>query len=165
MSEHIPDQMCRAVIRDGRVTITRRPFHLMAKINLAYTEALREAGTTVCDLELDGEQIGERELTVSFVPPGSETESAVDALLAWAAVAGCRRVWLPKQVVELQSELVPHPDDLEPCECPTCGVIPIDMASADDVARSRIRGLRPRICPVCSSRVPERRHVGAADGL
>ena len=161
MRDPFDNQTCRAVIRNGRVTITQRPMHLMARMTMAYTEALREAGTTMCDLELDDGGIGNRELTVSFIPSGSGTPEAIDTLLEWAAVAGCCRVWLPDRVVELDAGLVPHPDDLEAAECPVCGVIPFDHTSADDVAKSRTRGLRPRLCPVCSSRVPERRQVSA----
>ena len=165
MREPFDTQTSRAVIRNGRVTITQRPLSLMGRMTIAYAAALREAGTTMCDLELDFSPSGEKELSIRFLPEGSQTEEAVETILEWAELTGCGRVWLPDRLVELDCDLVPHPDDLEVAECPTCGVIPLEHLSMDDVARSRIRGLRPRICPVCSSRVPERRNADKQEAV
>lgn len=150
-------QVSRAIIRKGRLTITPRPFRLMAGNTHAYADALRQAGTVMCDMELDGYEEGERELTVRFVPAGTETPEALEAIRQWAILAGCRRIWLSDEVVDLSDGLVPHPDDLQASECPTCGVVPVEHTTIDDIARARIRGLRPRVCPVCATRVPERR--------
>jgi len=150
-------QVSRAVVRNGKLTITPRPFRLMASSAHTYADALRDAGTVVCDLELDGYEEGERELTVRFVPLGSETPEALDAIRQWAVLAGCRRIWLTDEVIDLSNGLVPHPDDLKASECPTCGVVPVEHTTVDDIARARTRGLRPRVCPVCATRVPERR--------
>jgi len=150
-------QISRAVIRNGRLTITPRPMRLMATSTHAYADALREAGTVMCDLELDGYEEGERELTVRFVPAGSQTPDSLEAIREWAIMAGCRRIWLSDEVIDLTDGLLPHPDDLHASECPTCGVVPVEHTTIDDIARARTRGLRPRVCPVCATRVPERR--------
>lgn len=144
----------RAIIRNGRLTLTHRPMFLQAKRTLNYARALQEAGTTICDLEIErGDMTSE--LIVRFVPAGSESEEAVETLLAWAELGGFERVWLPDRIIELGSTLVPDPATLEAIACPTCGIEDTDFLTEDAIAMLRRRGHIPRLCPVCGEHKPE----------
>lgn len=153
-------QLSQVIFRNGRLTITPRPFPMRARPAGAYADALRNAGSVMAELALEDSETG-RELTVRFAPPESQTEEAVDALMEWALLAGCSRVWLPDRVVDLDGRLIPPPDELESAECPTCGIVAAEHTTVDDLARSRQRGLRSRTCPVCMTRLPERRSTAA----
>jgi hypothetical protein len=144
----------RAIIRNGRLTLTHRPMFLQARRTLTYARALQEAGTTICDLEIERSDHSS-ELIVRFVPAGSESDEAVETLLSWAELAGFGRVWLPDRIVELGSTLVPDPDTLEAVACPTCGIEDGDFLTADALAMLRRRGHIPRLCPVCGEHKPE----------
>ena len=149
-------KQARAIIREGRITITRRPLLLQRERARSYSEALREAGTLICDLELSPEPAGERELTV-FRPIGGELDAlATDALIEWGAMVGCRRIWLPDRLIEIDDTLVPGIDEIEVEPCPTCGVAPDIDDIADIIASRRRRGHSSDICPVCMSHRPER---------
>jgi hypothetical protein len=145
----------RAVIRHGRITILKRPFILMAQQARAYSDAVRKAGTTICEVEAGITSAGERELTVEPVAGCELDGQALDTLLGWAAVIGCTRVWLPDRVIDLDDSLLPAPEDVESSPCPTCGVSAHVDRVADELASLRRRGHRPRICPVCMSDSPE----------
>ena len=149
------ERQARAIIRDQRLTLTRPPMFLQARRTLSYSSALRDAGTTLCDLEMHRSELTS-ELLVRFVPEGSESDSAVETLLSWAELAGFDRVWLPDRIVELDCSLVPDPSDLEQIPCPTCGVEATELTAADEIATMRRRGHQPRFCPVCGARTPER---------
>lgn len=122
----------------------------------SYSEALRDAGTLICDLELSPDPAGERELTV-FPPIGGDLDGiAIEALIEWASMVGCRRIWLPDRLVEIDDTLVPGMDEIEVEPCPTCGVSPNLDDVADIIASRRRRGHSSDICPVCMSYRPER---------
>lgn len=155
-SDRDDPQLARAVIRDGRITITRRPMFLQRERTRSYSEALRNAGTVVCDIELSPAPAGERELTV-FPPIGDDLDrSSIEALTEWAAMIGCCRVWLPDSLIEIDDTLVPDLDDISVEPCTTCGVTPDPRDIADAIASRRRRGHSSDMCPVCSNYRPER---------
>lgn len=144
----------RAIIRNGRLTLTHRPMFLQARRTLTYARALEAAGTVICDLEIERGATGS-DLIVRFVPEGSENDDATETLLAWAELAGFGRVWLPDRLIELNDTLVPDPRTLEAIACPTCGIEDSDFLTADALAMLRRRGHLPRLCPVCGEHKPE----------
>ena len=147
----------RVVIRDGRLTLTRRP-HYLAQVRVnSYRGALREAGTVICDIEVGDDPSGERELTVarSF---GSELAGRAETvLLEWAALIGCRRVWLPDRLVDLGERLVPAVTEIEAEPCPTCGVTADEAALIEELVTLRSRGpVGCSTCPACLGSRPQR---------
>ena len=146
----------RVVIRDGRLTLTNRPVFLARARAAAYRNALREAGTTVCDVELSADPAGERELTVSDSIGAELNEEAASTLLEWAALIGCHRVWLPDTVIELDGTLLPELEDFEPEPCPTCGVPPEPATLVEELATMRRRGPTAARCPACMTATPQR---------
>lgn len=150
----------RAVIRDGRLTVTRRPPFGAGRSALPYSSALREAGTVICDVTLDFDEHC-REISVRFVPEGTGTPDAVEALCEWARLIGCGRVWLPEEIIEMEETLAPDPRELPPVSCPTCGIVHGEASAAEEIASLRRRNrLLPRYCPVCGCPLPERVMVG-----
>jgi len=149
-------QEARAIIRDGRITLTRRPLFLGRERTKSAADELRTAGTVICDVEITPGAIGERELSVSQ-PIGSDfDDQAIEALAEWAAMLGCCRIWLPDSLIEISDDLLPDPADLEADPCPTCGVAPDRETAADLIASRRRRGQSWTRCPVCMNSVPER---------
>lgn len=147
----------RVIIRDGRLTLAGRPqFLAQVRIN-SYRDALREAGTVVCDIDLDDGAAGERELTVTRSYGSELDDRAVEVLVEWAILVGCRRVWLPESVIDLGDRLVPAIEDIASEPCPTCGVRADDATLVEELAALRRRGpIGGSTCPACLSDRPQR---------
>jgi hypothetical protein len=92
------------------------------------------------------------ELLVIFVLRDSATEWARDALLAWAAVVGYRRVWLDDRVVDLTAD--PAVVGRARVRCPTCGARWEDERPEFwDLVRDS--GWFPPSCLACGGSLPE----------
>jgi hypothetical protein len=137
---------CRATIRDGRVTLN------------AWTPGLRGRGpepsgfrsitAALCDLQMldDGELMVLPVRRIPWSRPAEET------LLAWAAIAGYRRVWLPDRVVEFDD--APAPIGHATVDCPTCGARweDAELSFWENVRR---HGWFPGTCLACGGSLPE----------
>jgi hypothetical protein len=146
----------RVVIREGRLTLTNRPVFLARSRAASYRNALREAGTVVCDIELSADPAGERELTVSDSIGAELGDEPASVLIEWATLIGCRRVWLPDTVIELDDTLLPDPGNFEPEPCQTCGVPPETATLLEELATMRRRGPTAVSCPACMTEMPQR---------
>lgn len=154
----------RVVIRNGRLTLTRRPHYLMQVRMDRYRGALRDAGTVVCDVELNDSPSGERELTVTRSFGSELDDAATDVLIEWAALIGCRRVWLADRLVDLGDLLIPAVEDIATEPCPTCGVTVDEATLMDELLTLRRRGpVASSTCPACLSARPQRLARTAAD--
>jgi hypothetical protein len=112
-------------------------------------EARARAGVAIADLTVilddDGAAV---ELIVDFRCHG--TPAHRDALCAWAARIGYRRVWLDGEVVELE----PAPGGMAQTRCTGCRARLVDAdASFWDFVRHH--GAFPTACVLCGSDLPQ----------
>jgi hypothetical protein len=96
--------------------------------------------------------IDDEELLVVFVPRDSGSDWARDAVVAWAARVGWRRVWLDDRVVDLAE--APAVAGRARVRCPTCGMRWEDERPEfwDNV---RDDGWFPPSCLACGGSLPE----------
>jgi hypothetical protein len=144
---------CRAAIRGGQIMLNRWSRSLLS--GGPERVGMRTIDVALADLRLLGD-----ELVVIPVPRAPWTAEADTTLLAWAAVVGYRRVWLPGRVVDLGDELAPLAR--ASVRCPTCG------ASWEDetvVFWERVRrdGWFPGLCLACGGSLPEWRCHALSD--
>jgi hypothetical protein len=136
---------CRAAIRGEQITLNRWSRGLLS--GGPERVGMRTIDVALADLRALGD-----ELVVSPVPRAPWTEEAETTLLAWAAVVGYRRVWLPLRVVDLDGALAPLARAA--VRCPTCGATWED----DTVVfweRVRRDGGFPGNCLACGGSLPE----------
>jgi hypothetical protein len=136
---------CRVAIRDGQITLNRWSRSLLS--GGPERAGMRTIDAALADLRLLGDELVVT--PVARAPWGADAEAV---LLAWAAVVGHRRVWLPGGVVDLSGELAPLAR--AGVRCPTCG------ASWEDdtvVFWERVRrdGWFPGRCLACGGSLPE----------
>jgi hypothetical protein len=136
---------CRAAIRGEQIILNRWSRSLLS--GGPERAGMRTIDVALADLRLLGD-----ELIVTPVPRAPWIADAEATLLAWSAVVGYRRVWLPERVVDLGGELAPLAR--ASVRCPTCG------ASWEDetvVFWERVRrdGWFPGLCLACGGSLPE----------
>jgi hypothetical protein len=136
---------CRVAIRDGQITLNRWRRSLLSG-------GPRRAGTRTIDAALADLRLLGDELVVSPVAHARWTDDAESALVAWAAVVGYRRVWLPDRLVELDGELARV--TRARVRCPTCGATWEDE-SVTFWERVRSSGGFPGVCLACGATLPE----------
>lgn len=112
-------------------------------------EARARAGVAIADLTVirDEEEVAV-ELIVDF--RGRAERMHRDALCAWAARVGYRRVWFDGEVVELE----PEPGGEAHTRCTGCRARLVD-ADASFWAFVRHRGAFPTACVLCGSDLPQ----------
>jgi hypothetical protein len=147
------DPICRAAIREGRVTLNAWTPGLIRGGPAG--AALASVDAALADLRVPED----RELVVTPVARVPWPATAEGALLAWARRVGYRRVWLPGRVVELAGELATT--GVAAVDCPTCGAHWEDGAIAfwEGV---RANGWFPATCLACGGSLPEWAPVGSA---
>src|SRR5687767_9897928 len=109
---------CRATIVDGTVTLNPwTPYLVRGGPGAMALEGLAAHGVVLLDLFAEGEP-GDEELTARYVCRSPRSAEAEEALTAWAALVGYRRIWLPDRVLDLD----PAACDvgLAEARCPTC---------------------------------------------
>jgi hypothetical protein len=155
---HLPQPWCRATIADGTITLNPwTPYLIRSGPQAMVLERLD--GVVLADLFTEGEP-GEEELTVRYVCRSPRSGQAEDALIAWAATVGYRRIWLPTRVMDL---------DPAACElgvaatrCPTCHLEWRDE-TADFWGGVRAAGAFPGYCLACGGSLPEWRVVAGSE--
>lgn len=109
------------------------------------------AGVAIADVTLTRSAGGELESIVRFLTHGDQA-NVEDTLIAWARLAGHRRIWLEDRVVETGVEL------------PEAGVLGVTCATC--AARweehhhefhtfVRSQGIFPSVCPLCGGVLPQ----------
>ena len=137
--------MCRVTIRDGTVTLNRwrpgmGPFGPVKAGYLSVTAALA-----------DLHRAGEGELVVVPVRAVPWCEEATEAMIAWAARTGYRRLWLPDRVANVEAIAEAGCASVT---CPSCGAVWEDEGP---VFWERVRrdGWFPGGCLACGGSLPE----------
>lgn len=142
----------RATIRRRRVTITTWGPWLATGGpvgNLLRQRA--EDGVALADLVTVHDDAGlARELIVDML--GGDTPEARGALLDWAATAGYGRVWLPDDLVEIESD--PRVGGIARTRCGNCGVR-FAEGQPDFWIGVRRSGIFPVMCPLCGGDLPQ----------
>jgi hypothetical protein len=140
-----PRPHCRATVRDGQVTLN--PWFPQLIRTGPRLSALDTVDAAVADLDvLPGD-----ELVVRPVPRVPWPDEAGEAIVAWAALVGFRRVWLPGDVVDV----TPATDlGRAAVDCPTCGAHWEDE-DLDFWEVVRDAGAFPGRCRVCGGSLPE----------
>jgi len=117
-------------------------------------QARGRAGIAIADLTTIRDEAGiATELIVAFRCGESPTHR--EALTAWAACVGYRRVWLDDQIVELE----PIPGGAAQTRCTGCRARIID-ADESFWEFVRLRGAFPTACVLCGSDLPQWTPVG-----
>jgi hypothetical protein len=144
MSVSIDAPICRAAVRDGRVTLNRWTPSL---VDGGPAQAgLRTVTAALADLRTwDGE------LIVTPVAPTPWTGESDEAVLRWAATVGYRRVWLPSRMVDLDGFAQ---FSAAAVDCPTCGARWEDQ-TVDFWENVRRNGWFPGFCLACGGSLPE----------
>ena len=137
--------MCRVTIRDGTVTLNRwrpgmGPFGPVKAGYLTVTAALA-----------DLHRAGEGELVVVPVRAVPWCEEATEAMIAWAARTGYRRLWLPDRVANVEAIAEAGRARVT---CPSCGAVWEDEGPVfwEGVRRD---GWFPGGCLACGGSLPE----------
>jgi hypothetical protein len=145
--------ICRATIRDGRITLNRWTSGLIRGGPAA--AGLRSVTAALADLRMPGDG----ELIVTPVARVAWTTGAEETLLAWARLVGYGRVWLPGRVADLEGDLA-HAG-VAAAECPTCGARWED-ATIGFWEGVRAAGWFPATCLACGGSLPEWSIAGGA---
>jgi hypothetical protein len=149
----VSQPICRATIRDGRVTLNRWTPRLFGPG--PEPAGFRTVTAALADLRVAGDDL--IVTPVAHAPWGADAE---EALLTWAPLAGYRRAWLPDRVVTFDA--LP-PLGRASVECPGCAARWEDASSAfwDRVLAD---GWFPGRCPACGGSLPEWSVITAAHG-
>ena len=152
--QHVADSTpwARAVVRDGRVTLTAWTHSLMSGGPVRALLQGLSTGVAIADLTSEPSDDGRDELVVRWIPAGRTSEQAAAALLRWAERVGYRRVWLPDAVVDF-SDALPTGGRVE-SRCATCGAC-WDDESPEFWTMVRKQGCFPGHCPICNGSLPE----------
>jgi hypothetical protein len=140
------EPICRAAIRDGRITLNRWTSRLIGGGPAAAGLGCVTAALADLRVPADGE------LIVTPVASVAWTAAAEEALLAWARLVGYRRVWLPGRVADLAGDLAQA--GVAGVDCPTCGARWQD-ATIGFWEGVRAAGWFPATCLACGGSLPE----------
>jgi hypothetical protein len=142
----------RATVASGRLTLNQWVPVLAQDGPVANHFPSRAAeGVTIADVTLICNSDAEPEAIVEFLTPGDH-EAAEEALIAWARLAGHRRIWLERRVVETGAEL-PEVGTVE-VKCPTCAAR-WEEHTHDFHVGVRFCGVFPTLCPLCGGTLPQ----------
>lgn len=129
-------------------TVTLNPWNPGLLYDGPLAARLRDLGpdVAIADVFADGD-----ELIVAPLPGVRVSEAAAGRLLAWARVAGYRRVWLEDRVVAMPGEV---PAGRAQVRCPTCGLRWEDCSARfwEQVSTTH---LFPPCCMACGGSLPE----------
>jgi hypothetical protein len=143
----VPD--FRATIRAGRLRLVDWGPHLARSGPLqTLLHARGRAGIAIADLTVvRGEETAD-ELIAEFL--AGDSPAHADTLAAWAADVGYRRVWLPREVRELE----PRSGGRATTTCTGCRV---RLTDADPRFWLSVRraGRFPGMCPLCGCDLPQ----------
>ena len=140
-----PEPFCRAVVRDGAITLHEWSPLLIR--NGPRAVALASVDAVLCDFT----RVDEGELEVSLITPERLGPGAREAILRWTEDVGYRRLWLPDEVLELPG--TPALGEAH-VRCPCCAADWRDRGIAF-WEYVRERGSFPLRCLACGGALPQ----------
>lgn len=157
--EHEPPDFRATIRRDGSVRLVDwGPWLATGGPIYALLEARGRAGVAIADLTVIRDDAGvAAEVIVDFRCGG--TESQRDALCAWAARVGYRRIWFDAAVTDLG----PTVGGTAHTRCTGCRARLVD-ADPSFWEFVRHRGAFPTACALCGSDLPQWTPVRQMDG-
>ncbi|MGI9021542.1 MAG: hypothetical protein ACR2G3_12635 [Solirubrobacterales bacterium] len=141
------------MIKRGRITLAAFGHDLLParETRALLTRSLR----AICLVELSLDR-GAEGMELVVAPLAELPQDDEKTLVAWAAITGFRRVWLPRRMIELDE---PTATATATVKCPTCG-LRWREEGPDFWAEVRRQAEFPGRCPVCGGTLRQWRVSG-----